>query len=375
MTTVIPSGPLADALARLPLVPRKRALALPMNDRIKRLTTLAASAEKTGNLIDASGVHNLTALLAADRGLPDLARTLCHNHAALYLARRPLTAEQACLALEPLVNLAHLLTRSGDGEAALDLLEQLAHAVATDRDATLDGIPVPLAGLTATNKARGHVAEWLDNIVLYDGARALVRARRWVDAYLHLKAADGARRMFDSRQIGAVAMATQGHVDLALEVLSGAPTEKPWEEVVASTLAVACMLIANRPCAEQADGMLTGHRALALHGEMPIFDVRLALSVADLATAAGYADQGRRIFSDTAARILEIPEGYSAHDLLAHPRAQDLAHAERDQLAAVVAAAGLGIGRLSIDLEDRISAANMLATQVISRTLRRGEVA
>ncbi len=365
MTTAIPPGPLADALSRFPLVPRKRALALPLDDRVKRLTDLAASADITGSLIEASGVHNLTALLAADRSLPDLARSLCCNHAALYLAHRPLSAERACLALEPLVNLAHLLTRAGDGDAALALLDQLANAVATDSDAVLDGIPVTLAGLTAPGTPREDVNEWLDNIRVYDGARALVRAGRWVDAYLHLKAAgDGGRRMFDGRQIGAIAVTTQGHVDLALGVLADAPTEEPWEDAVAAALTVVCTLIADRPCAEQTEAMLTAHGALTLHDGMPIFDVRLALSLihTDL-------DQARRIFADTTKRVIATPEGYSARDLLTHPRAQDLAQAERDELAAAMAAAGLGVRHLSTDLEDRIEAALTLATKVITTAL------
>ncbi|MFC9327002.1 hypothetical protein [Kitasatospora sp. NPDC057015] len=343
---------------------------------MKRLTELATSADATGNLVQASAVHNLTALLAADRGLPGRARSLCRGHANLYLAHRPLTAERGRLALEPLVNLAHLLTRAGDGDAALAVLDQLAYAVATSNDTTLAGLPVSLADLTTPGTAREDVNEWLDNIRIYDGARALVRAGRWVDAYLHLKAAgDVGRRMFDGRQIGAVAVTTQGHTDLALGVLAGAPTEEPWEDVVAAALTVACTLIAGRPSVEHTDAMLTGHRVLALHDEMPIFDVRLALSVADLATAAGHPDQARRIFSDTAARILVNPEGYCARDLLTHPRGRDLAPTERDQLAAVAATAGLGVGDLSTDLEDRIAAANTLATQVINRTLhhRNGE--
>ncbi len=375
MTITIPPGPLADALARVPLVPRKRALALPLDARVKRISQLAASADATGNLVEASGAHNLIALLAADRGHPNLARALCHFHAGLYLAHRPLTAERACLALEPLVNLAHLLTRAGDGDAALALLDQLAHAVAADSDAVLDGAPVPLAGLTTAGADRENVNEWLDNIRIYDGARALVRSGRWRDAYLHLKAAgDGGRRMFDGRQIGAVAVTTQGHVDLALGVLAEAPTEEPWEDAVVAVLTVACALIANRPCTERVEAMLAAYRALALHEEMPIFDVRLGLSVADLATASGYPKEGSRIFSDLTARILAVHEGYCARDLLAHAQAQGLAEAERDQLAEVVAAAGLGIGYLSTDLQDRVTAASMLANRAISDILRSAKV-
>ncbi|WP_327675460.1 hypothetical protein [Kitasatospora sp. NBC_00458] len=364
MTAVL----LADVLRRFPLVPRKRALALPLETRVARLTELAASADAHSNLVDAAGVHNLTALLAADRGLPDLTRALCHNHANLHLAARPLPPASACLALEPLVNLALLNIREADGNAAFTLLEQLAHAVATDHGAVLDGTPVTLRGLTAPGTDRGEVIEWLDNVLLYDGARALTGAGRWVDSYLHLKqAGDIARRMFDGRQIAVIAMAADGHPELAQSLLADSPTEEPWETAVAAALAVACSLLAGRPCPEQTEAMLSAHRAVGPSDGTPLFDTRLALTVADLAAAAGVPGQGQRLFRHAVERALAVPEGYSARDLLAHPRAVDLPGAHRKQLAASMATAGLGMRSLPTDLDDRIGAALALATAVISR--------
>ncbi|MEU8925277.1 hypothetical protein AB0D10_30805 [Kitasatospora sp. NPDC048545] len=367
---MITTGPLAGALNRYPLVPRKRALARPLDHRVGRLTELAKAADVGSDLVAASGVHNLAALLAADRGLPDLARTLCFSHADLYLARRPLAAEHACLALEPLVNLANLAIREGDGSGAIAVMDELALAVASGNDAVLEGRTVTLADLTIPGPAKGDVSEWLDNVRVYDGARALVRAGRWVDAYLHLKqAGEGGRRMFDGRQVGAIALTVQGHTDLALRVLAEAPAEEPWEAVVASSLTVACMLLAGRPCAEQAEAMINAHCCLDSHDDMPIFDLRLALTVSDLAAAAGRPGDAERIFADAARTVLVGAEGYSARDLLAHPRSVNLTGAEREQLSAFVTSAGLGALHLSTDLEDRISAALTLATKVITTTL------
>ncbi|MFJ6136508.1 hypothetical protein [Kitasatospora sp. NPDC092286] len=369
MTAALMPGPLADALRYFPLVPRRRPLGLALDARVSRLTELAASADVGNNLVDASGVHNLTALLAADRGLPDLARTLCLNHANLYLSARPLPPARACLALEPLVNLALLRIREADGDAAMGLIERLAHAVATDGDAVLDGTPVPLAGLTVPGPDRDEVAAWLDNVLVYDGARALVRAGRWVDAHLHLKLAGGiARRMFDGRQIAVIAVATEGHIDLARSLLADSPTEEPWEDAVTAALTAACSLLAGQPCPEQARAMLSAHQAVGPGAGTLIFDTRLALTVADLAAAAGLPGHGRQIFTATVDRVLAAPEGYSARDLLTHPRADHLPAARRQQLAAAMATAGLGVRRLPTDLEDRIGAALALATSVITRT-------
>ncbi|MFB7618890.1 hypothetical protein [Kitasatospora sp. NPDC056181] len=367
MTT---SGPLAHALSRFPLVPRKRALARPLGHRVERLTELAKAAEVNNDLVAASGVHNLTALLAADRGLPELARTLCFSHADLYLARRPLAAEHARLALEPLVNLANLAIRQGDGSAALYVLDELARSVASGSDAVVGGQTVTLANLTVPGPAKGDVSEWLDNIRVYDGARALVRDGRWVDAYLHFKqAGGGGRRMFDGRQVGVIALTVQGHADLALKVLAEAPAEDPWEAVVASSLTVACLLLTGRPCAEQAEEMINVHRGLKSHDDMLIFDLRLALTVSDLAAAAGRPGEADRIFAGAARKTLAEPEGYSARDLLAHSRSENLTRAEREQLAASAAAAGLGALHLSTEQEVRINAALTLATKVITTAL------
>ncbi|MFE2109253.1 hypothetical protein ACFXAF_25795 [Kitasatospora sp. NPDC059463] len=367
MTAVL----LADVLRRFPLVPRKRALALPLETRVARLTELAASADAHSNLVDAAGVHNLTALLAADRRLPDLARALCHSHANLYLAARPLPPATACLALEPLVNLALLRIREADGNAAFALLEQLAHAVATDCDAVLDGTPVPLCGLTADGADRSEVVEWMDNVLVHDGARALARSGRWADAHVHLERIGGiGRRMFAGRQIAVIATAADGHFELAQSLLAASPKEEPWEAAVAAALTVACSLLAGGSCPEQVDALLTAHRAVAPDDGALVFGTRLALTVADLAAAAGAPEAGWRIYADAVERARAVREGYSARDLLAYPGAAHLPVAHRKQLAAAMAAAGLGVRSLPADLDDSIGAALALATAVITRRVR-----
>ncbi|EKX61085.1 hypothetical protein STRIP9103_03985 [Streptomyces ipomoeae 91-03] len=64
----------------------------------------------------ASAVYNQAALIASDLGLPDLAREMCHQHAAAYLHACPLPGMSAIRGLEPVVNLARLQIRAGHAD-------------------------------------------------------------------------------------------------------------------------------------------------------------------------------------------------------------------------------------------------------------------
>ncbi|MFD8478796.1 hypothetical protein [Kitasatospora sp. NPDC059673] len=366
--TAQPTGPLGDALARLPLVPRRHALAAPLDDRVRKLTDLARQAADTENPATATSVHNLAALLASDRDLPGQARVLCLDHADLYLAHRPLAADHARLALEPLVNLAHLELRAGNGSAALAVLDELVRAVAENDDATLGGLTAPLAGLTANSTDRSAVHEWLDGIRVFDGARALVRAGRWAEAHLHLKqSTDSGTRLFEARQVAAVAMALEGRTALARALVRDTPTEEPWEHAVAAALTVACTLLDGTPATEQAEALLLAHAAVAPREGSAVFDTRLALTVADLATAAGRLPDATRIYTTAVGRTLAEPEGYSARDLERHRLADGLPAEQRRQLAAIAADSGVGgPATLTTDHDDRITAALALATAVIT---------
>ena len=85
---------------------------------------------------------NQAALVASDCGLPDVARAWCQRHARLYLRAGPLDAAATRSALEPLVNLARLHIRDGDGDTAFHILDELYHAVTARTDTTVEGITV-----------------------------------------------------------------------------------------------------------------------------------------------------------------------------------------------------------------------------------------
>ncbi|MEV4557193.1 hypothetical protein AB0K51_09360 [Kitasatospora sp. NPDC049285] len=363
-----PTGPLGDALARLPLVPRRHALAAPLDQRVHQLTDLARQAADTDNPATATSVHNRAALLASDRGLPGLARVLCLNHAGFYLAHPPLPAELARLALEPLVNLAHLELRAGNGTAALAVLDELLRAVAENDDATFGGLIVPLAGLTASSADRADVHQWLTGIQVFDGARALVRAGRWTEAHFHLRqSTDRSPRLFEARQVAAVAMALDGRTALARALVHDTPTEEPWERAVAAALTVACTLLDGDPATDQAEAMLRAHAAVTPQEGTGVFDTRLTLAVADLATAAGRLPDAARLYVAAVGRTLAAPEGYSARDLERHRLADGLPAEQRQRLAAIAAECGVGgPATLTTDHDDRITAALALATAVIT---------
>ncbi|MEU4594494.1 hypothetical protein [Micromonospora aurantiaca (nom. illeg.)] len=95
-------------------------------------------------MASATAVFNLAALLASDCGLPDLARTWCHRLAAIALAH----STEPRHVLEPIVNLARLHIRAGDGPTAWTLLENLYQAIATRTDTVIDGILIQAANLT-----------------------------------------------------------------------------------------------------------------------------------------------------------------------------------------------------------------------------------
>ncbi|MFJ8440898.1 hypothetical protein [Kitasatospora griseola] len=365
-----PTGPLGDALARLPLVPRRHALAAQLEQRVQQLTELARQAADTENPATAASVHNRAALLASDRGLPGLARVLCLNHGGFYLAHRPLTVYLARLAFEPLVNLAHLELRAGNGIPALAILDDLLRAVADNDDATLPGgLIIPLAGLTASSADRADVHKWLADIQVFEGARALARAGRWTEAHFHLRqSTDRSPRLFEARQVAVVAMALEGRTALARALARDTPAEQPWEHAIAAALTVACTLLDGAPAAEQAEVMLRAYAAVPPRQGSEVFDTRLALTVADLATAAGRLPDAAGVYVAAVGRTLAAPEGYSARNLARHRLADGLPAEQRHQLAAIAAECGVGgPATLTTDHDDRITAALALAAAVITK--------
>ncbi|NRQ34546.1 hypothetical protein HII36_22275 [Nonomuraea sp. NN258] len=117
--------------ARIPLVCRTKPPGKPLPERIADLTALSiepAGADHRDLVARACGVLNISALIASDAALPDLAANLCWRQHKVFAEAGDLPQDIAVMSLMPLINIARLLIREGDGKAAYEILDQLYRA-------------------------------------------------------------------------------------------------------------------------------------------------------------------------------------------------------------------------------------------------------
>jgi hypothetical protein len=330
------TGPIAQ---RFPLVARSRPACIALSARITGLTALADRASADQDLTLASRVLNQGALIASDCGQPDLARDWCHRHAHAYLDSVSLAADVGRLALEPLINLARLLVRDGNGAAAYTLIDGL-YTAATDRADTVDdGVVVPIAALTATTDLHRNLCRWLWGVHLADGTRALSAAGRWDDAQTHLHQYQGiGRRMLDGRQVAVIAHIVAGKYAAALHLLADSEPGEVWEQAVTAVLTTLCR--EGRPTDALLDTAVDLYQRLDAATTPIVFRTRLAWSIAD-AARPGHPTCAH-VVADAMAAAIVAADGYAARDLLQHER---LGTATRDRnrgmLAEVLRDSGL----------------------------------
>ncbi len=154
----------------------------PRNQYTARLTERLWAGAALGRVIMVQA-----ALIASDLGLPDLAREMCHQHAAAYLHACPLPGMSAIRGLEPVVNLARLHIRAGRADEGRQRLLDLYKAVEAGTAARFEGVNVP-ADLTTTGEDRQEVRAWLWRVLLADGTRTLTTEGRWAEALAHIEA-------------------------------------------------------------------------------------------------------------------------------------------------------------------------------------------
>ncbi|MCX5327823.1 hypothetical protein [Streptomyces sp. NBC_00140] len=310
-----PNGPIAG---RFPLIARFRPACLPLPDRVRSVTELAERAVERSDQGLASTVYNQTALIASDLGLPDLARAMCHRHAAAYLSSCPLPATGAIRALEPMVNLARLQIRAGRTDEGRQQLLDLYEAVGASAAVSFEGITVP-AHLTCTEDERREVRAWLWRVVLADGTRSLTTTGRWSEALAHIEQHRGVgARMLDGRQVAVIAALTSGQTSLAEELLAVTAPGEPWEQAVTECLMTLCLRDADKP----AEGALTSLTNAYLNHEAKagttVFDIRLGLTVLDASGPAEHPE-ARLLIDDLVRRATDARNGYAAREVLAHP--------------------------------------------------------
>ncbi|WP_147449615.1 hypothetical protein [Actinomadura pelletieri] len=317
------------------------------------ICALARTAAQKHDPVKAAAVHNRSALLASDCGLPDLARAWCHRHAQLHLDKAPLNGQAARRALEPLVNLARLRIRAGEGESAYQLLAALYTAVTVRTDTTVDGIEVPASTLTATADDHQQLHRWLWSIILADAPRALITAGRWHDAHVHMQHHRGiGHRLLDGLQIAIIAAATDDDPAGALALLNTATPDEPWERAVGACLTV----LAGRTTDQTVTAMLHHYQRLTARPELAVFHTRLGLSVLD-ATAVAHHDADAHA-AGLVRQTLATRDGYAVRDLLAHPRCAALLTADDSSHAhGIVRQCHLGAKYLPPRLNDALTAA------------------
>ncbi|RKN04175.1 hypothetical protein [Streptomyces radicis] len=363
-----PHGPIAR---RFPLVARFRPACLPLRERVRSLVELADSAVRQGDQGLASAVYNQAALIASDLGLPDLAREMCHQHAAAYLRACPLPGMSAIRGLEPVVNLARLRIRAGRADEGRRRLLALHEAVEASAAARFEGIAVP-ADLTSTDEDHHEVRGWLWRVLLADGTRSLTTEGRWSEALAHIEAHRGVgQRMLDGRQVAVLAALVAGKTEAAAALLAATLPGDRWEQDVTACLTVLC----RRDAGQSADGELADLVTAFLERQaepgMTVFAIRLGLTVLGLIDSAT-SPAAHRVVEDLHHRTVEAQDGYAARETLAHPLFTALAtERQAEDCRALVRACGLNSGILSDELRGELTAALHTSNLVVRESLAR----
>ncbi|MEU8125467.1 hypothetical protein AB0C21_42720 [Spirillospora sp. NPDC049024] len=311
----------------------------------------------------------MAALIASDCGLHDLARTLCWQHFDTYLSHWPLDAPTARHALEPLVNLARLLIRARDADGAHQLLDALFHAVSAHGDAEMDGRSVSFRHLTNTEEDHRTLCQWLWTVLLADGTRALTSAGRWQEALAYIQQHKGiGRRLLDGRQIAVLTQLHAGNPITALKTISQSDTAEPWERAVAACLTALCTARTDQSANAAVTTMIDHYLSLPPSPDVVLFQVRLGLTVTDIAGITGQHHEGERATARLIEQALTSEDGYAAHEAVNNPSSRTrLTVGHERALFAVVRSAGLDHKaipqRLITDLINAAEAAQAVTTR------------
>ncbi|WP_285691279.1 hypothetical protein [Actinoplanes sp. NBRC 103695] len=304
---------------------------------------MAEDANRDRDSDKASMVFNGAALVASDCGDAELARTWCHQHANLYLSQAPLNGYTARFALEPVVNLARLRIRAGDGDGAHRLLTDLYQAINDRAPAVIDGLELLPEQLPTEHAQRDQIIDWLSDIMLADGTRALTVAGRWGDALAHVRRYDGlGPTLHEGRQVAVMALTMQGNSATAAALLRDTTIEHSWEQLVRDLLTSwhARTTGAGLP-PNQTELLGQSLETLSTPG-LAVFRTRLFLAAIDLAPA-GPSFLTDNALSQLVSDLLQDQDANAARELLQHHPVSPMHHEKLNQL---IDASGLGAGRL-----------------------------
>ncbi|GAA0988567.1 hypothetical protein Q7689_03865 [Nocardiopsis tropica] len=299
-----------------PLIPRPRPPAGSLNTRVERLTTAGRTARFSSGeeaLAAAAQVYNGAALLASDVGLPELARDWCWEHTHAYLTHLPLNAIMAQRALEPVINLARLRIRAGDGTEAFAMLTALREGVRAATATVIDGHEIPLDRIVASSGDRAELHRWLWTVWLGDGMRALAAEGRWQEAAEHAQQHGGiGNRLFDGRQVAVIAALTKGNPRAALAMAEDSEVREPWERAVQAVLALWCRRESVEVTTADVETVLG--RVRDVDNGRVVFTTRLGIITTEL--LGDLQGDVSELASQLVVAIVRAQDGYAARDLL-----------------------------------------------------------
>ncbi|MFC5814129.1 hypothetical protein [Nonomuraea harbinensis] len=357
------------AVRRFPLVGRPRPACPSLQERVREIAEIADIARQQG----ANGLHqavhalNKAALVASDCGLGDLARDLCWQHISVYRQTGAhLTVPHAKYMLEPVLNLARLQIRAGNGDQGLRLLDAVYQAVTARTDLIVEGQTLPTARLIGTRQEHHKLREWIWLQYLAEGIRALAMTGRWDEAVTHAKVHNGIGvHLMEGRQAEIIAHCLHGAPQAARNVLEECELTEPWERQVGACLHVMC---SGASASEDVQAMVQQFLGSEPRPGYAVFRARFGLTVATLTNAL---DRGatERVLAQVMMEALESGDGYAARDVLGHLAVTEQADDRSRGLSELVASAGLGRGHLPAPLYDSISAAVKIAREALARSL------
>jgi hypothetical protein len=358
----------------IPLVCRSKPPGTTLGARITKLTALTTELPGAGHyqqVARACSVLNFAALIASDAAIPGLAANLSWRQWDLFASAGPLDTGTAVMGLMPLVNLARLAIRAGDGDEGYDVLQRLYRAAQRRESTTIYGHLVNLAPWTRTTAAHRKLCQELWGTILVDGARALARSGHWTQAAKIMASHRGiGNRLLDGRQISIMALTEQGLHQEAIAMIDASRTEELWEQAVAAILRISCMhsdhqLILRDDLDQAVRQALT--LTLLPDPMTAASRIRIGLATLDLAAAhpAGLAARLQAAVISTAAC-----DAYAARDVLTHRHARaHLSQQQEHELTTVVTTAGLGARHLPPAHMDSLTAAVRTAEQQLQALL------
>lgn len=313
------TGPeLPAAIRYLPLVPRPRPAALPLQQRLTELDELVHQAQHahdaTEGVTRACEAMNKAALLASDTGHSDLAAALCWQQYETFLPAIPLTAQEATFALQPLVNLGRLAIRTGNPSDAYTLLESLLAAADHDAPTHVLGRPCPVGGLVVSATDRAELRRFLWAVLLADGTRALCAAGRWQDAVEHLHHYNGiGARLLDGRQVAVLSALHRRDSNTATRLLATTGCTQGWEHAVAACLTTMTRLVSGQDSSAATTTMVDAVLHLPSTPGGAVFAARLGVLACEL------APEHQTLVNHVLFGVLESDDAHAANAVLGSP--------------------------------------------------------